>query len=360
MRKAVVVPFALGMVIFSALILFGGSVADNVLLKNRYFKLKEFTEKSAIAAANYYNNGEDTLTAETNTLTLMQSHPLYTEIADQIGFSWQLDTDEVVVGIKQHTFETFWLKMFGMAAVNMDDINSTALIISSSKVVSDESCKFTPITINEQNLSIGQEINLSFQVLESSSTECCTIEMDMEGNELLSCVASIDEACEEGWMLSTQFDPLLTWDADDLDTFYGVDLFAASDNSHGADHIVSWRKIIDGSKTFTLNDCFSSQVNLLDLSSDLQFLGGYLGEDNSIPDEAKQITDAVKAFETLLANGGAIDIAMLDPTATISGFISVNLKSIDALDNGNPNGRYLNIALEVAQNQNNNKVTLKD
>ncbi len=360
MRKAVIVPFALGMVIFSALVLFGGSVADQMLLKNRYFKLKEFTEKSAIAAANYYNNGEDTDSAQASTLTLMQSHPLYDEISNQIIFSWELDTDEVVVGINHHTFDTFWLKMFGLNAVNMSDINSTALIITSTEVVSDESCKFTPITINEQDFSIGQEISLSFQVLESSGTECCLIEFDAEGNELLSCIPSVNDTCLDGWMLSTKFDPTLTWDSDDLDTFYGVDLFAASDNSHGADHIVSWRKIIDGSKTFTLTDCFSSEVNLLDINSDVTFLGGYLGNTNAIPDEAKQITDAIKAFETLLGSSGTIDIAMLDDTATISGFISVNLKSIEEKSNGNPNGRYLDITLEVTANQNNNKVKLID
>lgn len=360
MRKAVIVPFALGMVIFSALVLLGGSVADNMLLKNRYFKLKEFTEKSAIAAANYYNNGEDTDTAETSTKTLMQTHPLYPDISNELVFDWRLLEEKVVVSIANHNFDTFWLKMFSLDSIPMHDINSTAEILSSDEVVSDQSCKFTPITINEQNLSIGQQITLSFQVLESSGTQCCLSELDENGDETLTCVDSIDDTCEEGWMLSTQFDDTLTWDSDDLTTFYGVDLFAATDNLHGADHIVTWRKIIDGSKSFTLTDCFSNNVNLLDVESDIQFLGGYLGDDNNVPDEAVQITDAVKAFEALLGGSGTIDIAMIDATATLSGFISVNLVDIQARDNGTPDSRYLDITLEVTKNQNNNKVTLVD
>jgi len=358
MRKAVIVPFALGMVIMMGLFLLGGSVADEMLLKNRYFKLKEFTEKAALGAANHYNNSQDIALAETRTHALMQSNPLYHDISEEIEFFWDVE-DEVMVRIHHDKFQLFWMRMFGMDVIDIYDINSSALILTSDEIISEQTCNFTPITINEQALEIGQDINLSFQVLESVGSECCQLQNVDQANEELVCVSSVYDTCEDGWVLSTQFSPTLDWESDDLDMFYGIDIFASSDNSHGANHVVKWRNVIDGS-TMTLEDCYQDDINLLDLDSDIRFLGGYLGETNQLPDEGKQVTDAIKAFEALIETNKSLDIALVDNNATISGFITVNFKSIEAKSNGNLNGRYLDIELEVVKNQNNNRVKLVD
>jgi hypothetical protein len=358
MRKASIVPFALGMVVLTGLFLFGGSVADKILLKNRYFKLKEFTEKAALGAANYYNSDQDITTAQIKTHSLMQSNPLYSSVFQEMEFFWDVE-DEVMVRIHHHQFKPFWLRMFGVDVIDIYDVNSSSLIINSDEIISAKTCNFTPITINEQDLEIGQNINLSYQVLESVGTECCQLQNIDEPNEELICTASVYDTCDEGWILSTKFTPSLDWEFDSLDTFYGVDIFASSDNSHGANHIVKWRKVVNGS-TATLKDCYQNNISLLDLDSDIRFLGGYLGGDNSLPDEGKQVTDAIKAFEALMQTNETIDIALVDNNATISGYISVKLNSIDAKSNGNLSGRYLNIELEVVQNQNNKKVKLVD
>ena len=378
MRKAVIVPFALGMVILSGIFLFAGSVADEVLLKNRYFELKEFTEKAALAAANYYNRAEDTDLAQSKTRTLMQEHPLYTTIQDQIAFIWDLDEEKVTVGIDHAEFNPFWLRMFGLKAVDIDDVNSTARLFTSSEVISPVAKGLMPIAINERALELGEQLSLQYQTLECTDVKCCDFDAGFSGSGSfggysgdfdfdMSCnsfsmggsfcgfggeVSFGMDSCPQGfpWFPSMSFSAGMSWHPDESEHFYGIDLEADGDLQNGVSHNAHWKQMIAGTRE-TPKASYRADINLLKMMSDARFLCADVGDNQ----ETAQLQQAVNAFKK--AAGRTFDVALVDDHANISGFITVRLDEVDAKNGKNG---YLKINVEVVENQNNKQVKLVD
>ncbi len=381
MRKAVIVPFALGTVLMSGLFLFGGSVADEMLLKNRYFKLKEFTEKAAIAAANYYSVDQDRQNAQQKTLSLMSSNPIYDSVANEVEFIWR-DSDEVTVGIDKDRFQPFWLKMFGMDAINIEDVNSTAQIVDAPDAISDTTKEFVPIAINERDIVPGDILRLKYQVLECDRVKCCDFEsgfsagMSFGGghcggsfNFASTCTnvsvvwshhggghcgggAVATKTCAQGfpWSLSATFSNRYNWREDDHDHFYGIDLEADDTLQNGVSHNAHWRKYISRTKQ-TPHHSYNAWINLLKMDSDVRFLCGSTGGCA----QTSQLQLAVNAFKKL--KGEIFDIALVNDKAEISGFVTVRLKRVRSRNGSNG---YLKIVLEVLENQNNKQVRLVD
>ncbi len=376
MRKAVIVPFALGMVIMTGLFLFGGSVADEILLKNRYFKLKEFTEKAVLGAANYYNNNQDITEAESKTHSLMQLNPLYSSVSNQMEFFWDTE-DEVMVRINHHEFKPFWMRMFGMDVIDIDDVNSTAMLTTNNDTLSPISNALMPIAINEQDLEIGDKFTLRYETLECEDVACCDFDSGFGATgsfggfsgsfDFSSCngfsmggsfggfSGGIDfgtDGCSSGfpWFPSMTFSEDMTWDPDDKNSFYGIDLSAGEDLPNGVSHNAHWKNIISGSE-IPEESYNSIDINLLKMMSNVRFLCADVGDTK----ETAQLQQAVNAFKQ--AEGKTFDVVLVNDQADISGFITINLNNVDS-KNGN-NG-YLNIDVEVVENQNNKNVKLVD
>ncbi len=382
MRKAMIVPFALGMVILSGIFLFAGSAADEVLLKNRYFQLKEFTEKAALAAANYYNVSEETDLAEHQSITLMQNNPLYESVGNQIAFVWDLTEEKVTVGIVHAQFYPFWLRMFGLEAVDIDDVNATARLFTSSEVVSPVSKGLMPIAINERALETGTHLSLEYQRLECEDVKCCDFDAGFGGSGSfggfsgafdfdISCggfsmggnfdssygamgggVDFGSEGCSQGfpWFPSMSFSADMSWHPDDTHTFYGVDLEADGELQNGVSHNAHWKQIIAGA-CHTPEGSYRADINLMKMMSDVRFLCADVGDSQ----ETAQLQQAVNAFKK--AAGKCFDVALVDDQANISGFITVRLDEVDAKNGKNG---YLKIEVDVVENQNNKQVKLVD
>ncbi len=381
MRKAIIVPFALGMVLMSGLFLFGGSVADEMLLKNRYFKLKEFTEKAAIAAANYYNLDQDTQSAQQKTLSLMSANPIYDSVANEINFIWR-GGDEVTVGISKDSFQPFWLKMFGLNTVNIEDVNSTARLVNASDTISETTKEFVPIAINERDLIPGDVLKLKYQILECNSVKCCDFDSGFDAKMSFGggyCGGSFNfsttctnisigwqhhgggfcggfgtqvQTCSQGfpWMPSMTFSNRYNWHTDEYNVFYAIDLEADENLQNGISHNAHWKQYLSQTRA-TPKHSYNAWINLLKMQSSVRFLCASTGGCA----QTSQLQQAVNAFKKI--KGEVFDIATVNNKAEISGFVTVRLKKIKS-----KNGRngYLKIVLEVLENQNNKQVRLID
>jgi len=383
MRRGVIVTFALGMVILSGLFLFGGSMVDKILLKNRYFQLKEFTEKAALGAANYYNKTEDSELAQTKTLVLMQTNPLYESVQNEIEFLWDDDT-AVTVCIHHTQFQPFWMRMFGVDAVDIYDVNSTARLSVSEEPVSQKTKALLPIAINERNVEIGDDLSLEYQRLECSDVKCCDFDagftasgsfggysggFDFQmgcsgfsmggsgsfcnfGGGFGGSINFGSDGCTQGfpWFPSMTFSSSMSWQADDENAFYGIDLEAGGTLPNGVSHNAHWKQMIAGTMA-TPEATYHADINLLKMMSAQRFLCADVGDSS----ETAQLQQAVNAFKK--AVGTTFDVAMVNDKAEISGFVTVRLDGIDAKNGQNG---YLKINAKVVENQNNKEVKLVD
>jgi len=327
-RKAFLVPFMFGLTAMAAVFIFGGSVADKAILKNRYYQIKDFTDKLAIATGSIYQKTTNTTTAEADALTVLSTHPLYTELFNKTIFDWNLNQDRVSVRVIDYDFETYWLRFINLNTIKIDEVNSTvSLEISggtSPKYASSTGLK--PIAINDQNLSIGTTKTFRFDI------------------------ASL-------------------WDYSDKEKFYGLDLYADDDNGHGADHVVMYRnELSEEDNKYTLNVCNDDDLYDDDDDDDnhdcdyedgeernVSLLGAYLG--NYTSNNSVDVGNTVKGFESFTGyfHGNApvdyepkiISVALLGSSEEIVGFMSLSVDSIDYVDTGTPDDRWIEITTTV-------------
>jgi len=326
-RKAFLVPFMFGLTAMAAVFIFGGSIADKVILKNRYYQIKDFSDKLAIATGNIYQKTLNTTTAETKALSVLSTHPLYTELFDKTVFTWNLAQNRVSVRILNYDFKTYWLKFIDLNTIKIDEVNSTVSLETSGGTTPKykSSMGLKPIAINDQNLSIGTTKTFHFNIT-----------------------------------------PL--WNYSDKDKFYALDLYPDEDDGHGADQVIKYKNELSKAEDdYYLNICEDDNDGDGDIDDDddcdyedgeernVSLLGAYLG--NYTSNNGVDVGNTVKGFEafTGYSHGSApdnyeakvISIALLGSSKEIVGFMSFSVDSIDYLDTGNPDDRWIEITTTV-------------
>ena len=328
-RKAFLVPFMFGLTAMAAVFIFGGSVADKAILKNRYYQIKDFSDKLAIATGSIYQKTLNTATAETTALSVLSTNPLYTELFNKTVFNWDLAQNRVSVRILDYDFQTYWLRFIDLSTIRIDEVNSTVSLETSGgatpKYTSSTGLK--PIAINDQNLSIGTTKTFRFNIT-----------------------------------------PL--WNYSDKNKFYGLDLYPDEDDGHGADHIITYRNELsetEGNDDYHLNICEDDNDGDGDIDDDddcefedgeehnISLLGAYLG--NYTSNNGVDVGNTVKGFENFTGyfNGSApsdyeakiISIALLGSSKEIVGFMNLSVDSIDYVDTGTPDDRWIEITTTV-------------
>jgi len=327
-RKAFLVPFMFGITAMSAIFIFGGSVADKMILKNRYYQIKDFTDKLAIAAGNIYQSELNTVTAEAKAFSVMSSHPLYNELFNSTTLVWNLSSSTVVANVQNYNFDTFWLRFIDLSSINIEEVNSTAQLVSNGGATSKykTASALKPIAINDQNLSVGTSKTFRFKI------------------------ASL-------------------WDYTEKDTFYGLDMFAVNDNYHGADQVILYRnELSDEEPDYKLNVCDDDDGHDSDGDGDdddcdyedgdeknVTLLGDYLGTYTS--NNGVDVTNTVKGLEdyTGYFNGNPpvnyeakeISVALLGSDESIVGFMNLSIDSLNYVDTGSGESRWIEMTATV-------------
>lgn len=157
-RRGFIVQFLMGFVIFTGIAILAGSAADQMYLKNAYFDIKNLTDKAALAAAKKYQETFDEATAIASARAISSDNKIFgQDLKDELVFSFDEANTKVTATLPHFAFETFWLRILGINTLNIDDVNSTATIFQRL-----EGEKIAPFLINNQGLSPGDSISLTF------------------------------------------------------------------------------------------------------------------------------------------------------------------------------------------------------
>jgi hypothetical protein len=155
-RCGFIVPFLLGFLLTTGLIILAGSAADQMYLKNAYFEAKNLTEKAALAAArNYQENKNEQMAIAAARAVSVNNKVFGEDLSGQLVFTFDTWHTKVTATLPHYEFKTFWLRALNLNALNIDNVYSSAVITGSSE-------KITPFLINNKNLTVGDTLSLTF------------------------------------------------------------------------------------------------------------------------------------------------------------------------------------------------------
>lgn len=162
-KKGFVQIILLGFVVLSSIILFVGSVGDEVAMKNSYFNLKKITDSTAIALAKHYSIHENQNSAEEVANDILNQTKVGQEAIPFISYTWDFVSEpkNVKVSINNFVFTTFWYKFFGKESFVFDKIESKAnIIVTKTFPITTQVDDFIPLAINGCSQTIEPDVEL--------------------------------------------------------------------------------------------------------------------------------------------------------------------------------------------------------
>lgn len=149
MKKGFISSMVLGLFLLAAIITFGGTVADEIVVHNKINNLKNVTDNAALAAGKHFVFHQDTADAETMARNMLDKTELGSEVRDTIAFEWDLVSEPQTVKaiITNYSQTTFWYKFLQKDSFLIERIESLADIINGDINVNPTS-SLSPLGVN--------------------------------------------------------------------------------------------------------------------------------------------------------------------------------------------------------------------
>lgn len=336
-KNALIDQFMLILLIFFVLIALGGTIADNMQARNKYYNLKKITDNSVLTLAKYYNTFNRNATqAEDVNNTMLQETKLGKEIASSIVYEWDFVStpNTVRATISNYAENTFWLKFLGLETLNIN-VTSVATVTDqdSTDPTTTISYGFAPFAINDRNFSIGDNITMQYAL---------TADWNYGKKDTFYPVFS-DCPCDCDFALSNKFD------FSDL----GFDMTNCNSSSAGCDITIDGNnEFVDYAKT--IPDVYNSEpfVNFDDgqISAPVCLAGTYLG--NTTSTWGTQINALSKYMQDIVGTDGAnlpieMDLLTLNNGAIANGVVRVKVTGFTYKKTGNVSGQFIELVTEV-------------
>ena len=166
MKKAAISSLLLGLVLFSSVVIFVSTVADDMVVKNKITKLKEITDNTALALAKHYVLNENTISAQTIANSLLDQTKVGLEVKSSIVYTWDFvnEPNGVYVTVPSYSQETFWYKFLDKDEFLLENLESKSEIIIMDPI-SDSTEILAPLAINNCNRSdliLDAQIDFTF------------------------------------------------------------------------------------------------------------------------------------------------------------------------------------------------------
>ena len=302
MKSAKIDQIMLLMIIFVAIILFAATVSDEMQNRNKYYSLKKITDNAVLTMAKYYININQSQTDAQNVAhAMLDQTKLGLEVKDKIVYTWDFSSSPATVTatISDYEQKTFWYNFFGKSGF-LINAESKAQLISPNSTKN-----LGSFAINDQDLQIGQEINLEYELVANWDFDDKSVMYPI----LLNC------ACEGGFIFGDKFDASAFDDVESCKT-QGSALFN--------EYINQLESL--GESGFDIN--FDAGTT----SGGLCLLGSYVGNLNA--SWASQISKVTTTFNHMFDGEDGlefvVDFLVVDQNADATGIVSLKITSYDA------------------------------
>jgi len=166
MKKAFIDQILLGLLVFSILIILGATISDDTEARNKYYKLKKYTDNAALSAAKYYTYVDnDTDDSEKIANDMLDQTAIGKEIKNSLVYTWDFTStpNTLTVSLPSYKQDTFWYKFIDLDSLQLKS-QSVAQIIPGGDIT--ETADLTPFGINgcdESHLTEGTEITFDLR-----------------------------------------------------------------------------------------------------------------------------------------------------------------------------------------------------
>ena len=172
-KKAYVNVIALGFVLFSSVVVFISTKADDIVVTNKFFNLKKITDSTALALAKHYTINQDEQAAQDVADAILDASALGIDAKNYISYSWDFvsDPNNVKATITNYSHSTFWYKFLDKNEFIFEKIESKANIITNpvdELPIIDQVSDFMPFAINECGKEGGISPGESFSFIYKS------------------------------------------------------------------------------------------------------------------------------------------------------------------------------------------------
>ena len=148
MKKAFIDQILLGFLIFSILIVTATTLLDDEEARNKYYKLKNLTNNSALSAAKYYAKvSQDTTEAQQIANDILSRTKLGNEIKDNLTYDWDFisQPNTLTVSLPSYEQDTFWYRFLDISTFSLDT-QSKVKIVEGDDIT--QTSNLTPFGIN--------------------------------------------------------------------------------------------------------------------------------------------------------------------------------------------------------------------
>jgi hypothetical protein len=164
-KSAFVDQILLGFILMVMMILFIGTVADELKVRNKYETLRKIVQSAALASAKYYVSIENsTNVAQNIALGIVGEQSLGLEVKDDLVFSWDFinEPNSVTVKLENYEEDTFLFRLLDVRSFIFEKIEAKANIIITTLdelPILDNVSDFIPFAINECGKGLDEGID---------------------------------------------------------------------------------------------------------------------------------------------------------------------------------------------------------
>lgn len=302
MKSAKIDQIMLLMIIFVSIILFAATVSDEMQNRNKYYSLKKITDNAVLTMAKYYININPNQTEAQNVAdAMLDQTKLGLEVKDKIIYAWDLANTPATVTatIANYEQKSFWYNFFGKSSF-LINAESKAQLISPNSTQN-----LGSFAINDQDLQIGQEINLEYEIVASWDFD----DKNKIYPILLNC------ACESGFIFSENFD------SSDFDDY---EICQTIKNGHS-----TFKNMYIPQLEELGHSDFAISFDANTASGGICLFGSYHGNDNS--SKTTQINSVNSAFKNIFDDDEGLefiaDFLLVDENAKAKGIVSLKITS---------------------------------
>jgi hypothetical protein len=335
MRRAFLNPLLFGFLIISSFIIFGATIVDDMVVRNRIHAIKKTTDTVAVTLAKHYLDTKSTEEAELVAQNILNSRDFTQNLISFMDYEWNLDDEpmNVIVGVSGYEVTTFWYRFLDKTEFAIPRIESKAIMVGENEIYKHSTKSLSPFSINGDDFEVG-DVN-----------EYCFDENAIWSFDIKDKFYSLDNHCM--CMLRFVFNP------DEFDYFNSeyVSMFDDCSIDGNSAMAAFQNELADGSFDYDLDLNFPDAIDegICLLASSLGNLTAYSAASlNAITSGIKALFGAEGVNGTLeLDPMVRLDVAILNENTQIDSFMEMGVHNLSWRGSGNTSSRYLCVEMEV-------------
>ena len=153
-KRAFIDKILLGFLLITMSMIFVGTVADKLKVRNKYTSLKTILQTAVLSSAKYYTyENNNTSESESVALAIIAQVPLGNEIKNNIIFTWDFynTPNNVIATLPTYKEDLFWFRLLNLNSLNLDNIEAKANFVPTpldELPIVDEVSDFMPFAVN--------------------------------------------------------------------------------------------------------------------------------------------------------------------------------------------------------------------